>query len=87
MKDAFWRRCHELRTPLQSIVSYVYLLQSGKLSSERRTEALNAVQRNAEIQSRLIESLLDLSDEGLDRARAMTWRDRPAARWCGLMPA
>ena len=62
MKDAFLATLsHELRTPLQSIVTYVYLLRSEKLSRERSLEALDAVQRNAQIQTRLIESLLDLS--------------------------
>lgn len=62
MKDAFLATLsHELRTPLQSILSYVYLLRSGTLSRERSLEALDAVQRNAQIQIRLIESLLDLS--------------------------
>jgi PAS domain S-box-containing protein len=62
MKDAFLTTLsHELRTPLQSIVSYVYLLRSGTLSPERARETLDAVQRNAQIQTRLVDSLLDLS--------------------------
>ena len=62
MKDVFLATLsHELRTPLQSIVSYVYLLRSENLSREQSVEALDAVRRNAQIQTRLIESLLDLS--------------------------
>jgi PAS domain S-box-containing protein len=62
MKDSFLATLsHELRTPLQSILSYVYLLRSGALTRERSVEVLDAVQRSAKVQTRLIESLLDLS--------------------------
>jgi len=62
MKDSFLATLsHELRTPLQSIMSYVYMLRSGALTSERSVEVLDAVQRSAHVQTRLIESLLDLS--------------------------
>jgi PAS domain S-box-containing protein len=62
MKDSFLATLsHELRTPLQSILSYVYLLRSGTLTHERSVEILDAVQRSAQVQTRLIESLLDLS--------------------------
>ena len=52
---------HELRTPLNAVLGYTDLLSSGVVSGERSAHALAAIRRNAEAQSRLIESLLDLS--------------------------
>src|SRR5207253_8582840 len=52
---------HELRTPLNAVLGYAHLLGSGVLTPERTAHALNAIQRNAQAQARLVESLLDLS--------------------------
>jgi PAS domain S-box-containing protein len=52
---------HELRTPLNAVLGYAQLLTSGVLPPEKATHALNAIQRNAQAQARLVESLLDLS--------------------------
>jgi len=63
LKDEFLATAsHELRTPLNAIVGWVHVLQTGALSSdEQRRRALNAIDRNARIQTRLIEDLLDVS--------------------------
>jgi signal transduction histidine kinase len=62
MKDEFLATLsHELRTPLNSILGWSILLQQGRLPPERERSALQAIERNARVQSRLIEDLLDVS--------------------------
>jgi PAS domain S-box-containing protein len=62
MKDEFVAvLSHELRTPLNAVLGYAQLLESGALPPERARHALEAIQRNAQAQARLVESLLDLS--------------------------
>jgi len=52
---------HELRSPLNAIASWAWLLQHGDLSSEKTTQATDAIQRNSLAQTRLINDLLDIS--------------------------
>lgn len=52
---------HELRTPLNPILGWAKLLQTRTLSSEKISEALKTIERNAEMQSRLIDDLLDMA--------------------------
>jgi signal transduction histidine kinase len=52
---------HELRTPLNSILGWSILMQGGRLSADREKTALQSIERNARLQSRLIEDLLDVS--------------------------
>jgi PAS domain S-box-containing protein len=62
LKDEFLAvLSHELRTPLNAVLGYAQLLGSGALSPQRTAHALEAIQRNAQAQARLVESLLDLS--------------------------
>jgi signal transduction histidine kinase/ActR/RegA family two-component response regulator len=63
LKDEFLATAsHELRTPLNAIVGWVHVLQTGALEDdEQRQKAVNAIDRNAKIQTRLIEDLLDVS--------------------------
>jgi PAS domain S-box-containing protein len=62
LKDEFLAvLSHELRTPLNAVLGYAHLLNSGALPPERTGHALDAIQRNAQAQARLVESLLDLS--------------------------
>ena len=63
LKDEFLATAsHELRTPLNAIVGWVHVLQSGALTDEeQRRQAVNAIDRNAKVQTRLIEDLLDVS--------------------------
>ena len=63
LKDEFLATAsHELRTPLNAIVGWVHVLQSGALQDdEQRRQAVNAIDRNAKSQTRLIEDLLDMS--------------------------
>ncbi|MBD2095945.1 response regulator [Trichocoleus sp. FACHB-591] len=52
---------HELRSPLNPILGWARLLQNGKLDATRQAEALATIERNAKLQSQLIEDLLDIS--------------------------
>ena len=63
LKDEFLATAsHELRTPLNAIVGWVHVLQSDALpDEEQRKHAVDAIDRNARIQTRLIEDLLDVS--------------------------
>jgi signal transduction histidine kinase len=61
-KDVFLATLsHELRTPLTPVVGWIKLLRSGTLDEKSVTQALDAIERNAWLQSRLIDDLLDTS--------------------------
>ncbi|MEH2058042.1 MAG: PAS domain S-box protein [Nostoc sp.] len=52
---------HELRSPLNPILGWTRLMRSRKLDPARQIEALAIIERNAKLQSQLIEDLLDIS--------------------------
>ncbi|MCG6138280.1 MAG: ATP-binding protein [Nostoc sp. LLA-1] len=52
---------HELRSPLNPILGWSRLLQNGKLDQAKTAQALATIERNAKLQSELIEDLLDIS--------------------------
>lgn len=52
---------HELRSPLNPILGWSALLQSKKLDEAKTAQALATIQRNAKLQSELVEDLLDVS--------------------------
>lgn len=52
---------HELRSPLNPILGWTHLLQSGKLDANRQREGLATIERNAKLQTQLIGDLLDIS--------------------------
>jgi signal transduction histidine kinase len=52
---------HELRTPLTPVLGWINLLRNGNLDSDGIEQALDAIERNARLQSRLIDDLLDIS--------------------------
>ena len=52
---------HEMRTPLQAMLGWLWLLRTGELDPAAAGEALDTVERNARLQARLIEDLLDIS--------------------------
>ncbi|HET9941558.1 MAG TPA: histidine kinase dimerization/phospho-acceptor domain-containing protein, partial [Candidatus Eisenbacteria bacterium] len=62
MKDEFLATLsHELRTPLNAILGWATLLAEESLSEEDVKRGLSTIQRNARLQARLIEDLLDMS--------------------------
>ncbi|BAZ48941.1 PAS/PAC sensor hybrid histidine kinase [Nostoc sp. NIES-4103] len=52
---------HELRTPLNPIMGWSKLLRSRKFDVETTNRALETIERNAKLQTQLIEDLLDVS--------------------------
>ena len=61
-KDAFLATVsHELRTPLNAILGWAKMLHMGHLDEDRKARAVEVIERNAQMQVRLIEDLLDVS--------------------------
>ena len=52
---------HELRSPLNAILGWAQILRSQKLDEKIVSRALETIERNARIQVKLIEDLLDIS--------------------------
>ncbi|NJK74709.1 MAG: response regulator [Microcoleus sp. SU_5_6] len=52
---------HELRSPLNPILGWAKLLTTGKLNATKTAQAISTIERNARLQSELIEDLLDVS--------------------------
>lgn len=52
---------HELRSPLNPILGWTKLLRTRKFDEQARDKALETIERNAKLQTQLIEDLLDVS--------------------------
>jgi signal transduction histidine kinase len=52
---------HELRTPLNAVYGWARILRTTQLEPQRTERALDAIERNATAQIRLVEDLLDIS--------------------------
>jgi PAS domain S-box-containing protein len=52
---------HELRTPLNPILGWSKLLQQRKFSDAQSLEALKTIERNARLQTQLVDELLDVA--------------------------
>jgi signal transduction histidine kinase/ActR/RegA family two-component response regulator len=52
---------HELRTPLTPILGFARMLRTGQLDADGTERALSSIERNAELQSHLIEDILDFA--------------------------
>src|SRR5690606_13527705 len=62
LKDEFLATLsHELRTPLNAIVGWSQILSMEPPSEPELQEGLEAIERNARAQARIIEDLLDMS--------------------------
>ena len=62
MKDHFLSTLsHELRTPLSAILGWSQVLKQGPKDLEDLQSGLDKIERNANIQTKLIEDLLDMS--------------------------
>lgn len=60
---------HELRGPLSVIIGWIDLVRGDRLAAEERDRALEIVERNARIQARLIEDLVEASRVASGRMR------------------
>jgi PAS domain S-box-containing protein len=62
MKDEFLATLsHELRTPLHAIVGWVSILRERELDEKLMARAIETIGRNAQLQTQLIEDMLDVS--------------------------
>jgi signal transduction histidine kinase/CheY-like chemotaxis protein len=69
---------HEMRTPLSAIVGWASVLRMGGLSEADRRAGIEAIDRNAKAQSRLIEDLLDMNRVMSGKLRLALERIDPA---------
>jgi PAS domain S-box-containing protein len=62
LKDEFLTTIsHELRTPATGVLGWARLLRTGRLDPEQTRQALDALERGAQAQARLLDDLLDMS--------------------------
>jgi signal transduction histidine kinase/ActR/RegA family two-component response regulator len=62
MKDEFLATLsHELRTPLSAILGWSHILRARVMSEAEINQGLEVIERNARMQTQLIEDLLDMS--------------------------
>jgi PAS domain S-box-containing protein len=62
LKDEFLATLsHELRTPLNAILGWAQVLRSGPKDKADLAKGLETIERNARVQTQLIEDLLDMS--------------------------
>ncbi len=62
IKDEFLATLsHELRTPLSAIVAWAHILRQGPKDHADLLKGLDTIDRNARVQTQLIEDLLDMS--------------------------
>ena len=62
LKDEFLATVsHELRTPLNAVLGWTALLRSTQMDDARRARALETIERNARLQQKIVEDLLDVS--------------------------
>jgi CheY-like chemotaxis protein len=52
---------HELRTPLMAVLAWTALLKENRLDPSEAVHALELIERNARVQRRLVDDLLDVS--------------------------
>jgi signal transduction histidine kinase/PAS domain-containing protein/ActR/RegA family two-component response regulator len=62
LKDEFLATLsHELRTPLNAVLGYARMLRSGVLTTEKRANAIEVLERNAVALNQIVEDVLDVS--------------------------
>jgi len=59
---------HELRGPLTAIRGWAHMSAAGMIPSEKGSDALAVIERNAASVSELVESLVDLSRRATGRS-------------------
>jgi PAS domain S-box-containing protein len=59
--DFFSSLSHELRTPLNAIVGWSNMLRRNAVAADQMPKALETIERNARLQARLIDDMLDMA--------------------------
>jgi signal transduction histidine kinase len=78
LKDEFLAiMSHELRTPLTPILGWSRMLKSGAVGGEQFHHGLEVIERNAQLEARLVEDVLDAS-------RIITGKLRLDFQWVNL---
>src|SRR5262245_1770938 len=60
---------HELRNPLNAMLGWATLLESGRLDAEQARRAVRIILRNVDAQARLVQDLLEMSSAVMGRTR------------------
>ena len=62
LKDEFLATLsHEMRTPLAAVLGWSRMLAGGQLDASRSTQAIQAIERNAQAQSKIVDDILDVA--------------------------
>ena len=65
LKDEFVATVsHELRTPLSAIMGWTQVLETARLDQQTLDKAINVIAKNARLQARIIDDLVDVSRIG-----------------------
>jgi PAS domain S-box-containing protein len=62
LKDEFLATLsHELRTPLAAVLGWSRMLATGTLDQPKQSQAIEAIERNAQAQARIVDDILDVA--------------------------
>jgi signal transduction histidine kinase len=62
LKDEFLATLsHEMRTPLSAVLGWSRMLASGELDPAKARQAIEAINRNAQAQAKIVDDILDLA--------------------------
>jgi len=52
---------HEMRTPLSAVLGWTRILGSGQLDAHKSKQAIEAIERNAQAQAKIVDDILDVA--------------------------